>query len=118
MTQLAAKTPAESYTELTDHVLPAQANAHGTIFGGEVMSYADRVGAICAARHARSLVVTASSERLDFLSPIKTGEAIIVKARVTWTGRTSMEVRVLIEGENVRTGERRQTGVCFLTFVA
>lgn len=113
-----AKTPSESRTELTDIVLPPQTNQHGTIFGGEVMSYIDRVGSVTATRHAGHPVVTASFDSMDFLSPIHVGEAICLRGVVTWTGHTSMEVQVVVEGENIQTGERRVTGVCFLTFVA
>lgn len=112
------KTPSESRTELTDIVLPAQTNYLGTIFGGEVMSYVDRVAAICAHRHARHEVVTASFDSLDFLAPIKIGHAIIIHGVVTWTGRSSMEIQVTIEGEDLKTGKRHVTGVSFLTFVA
>lgn len=112
------KTPSQSQTELTDLILPAQTNHHGTIFGGEVMSYVDRVACICASRHAGAPVVTASFDSLDFLAPIQVGESINLRAVVTWTGRTSMETQVIVEGENLYTGKRSVTGVCFLTYVA
>jgi acyl-CoA hydrolase len=112
------KTPSESKTEATDIILPSQTNHHGTIFGGEVMSCVDRIGTIAAARHSGEAVVTASFDSMDFLSPIRLGEVIILRAAATWTGRTSMEVMVTIEGENTLTGERRMTGISFLTFVA
>ncbi|MFC4766853.1 acyl-CoA thioesterase [Effusibacillus consociatus] len=101
---------------MTDIILPAQTNNHGTIFGGEVMSYVDRIASITASRHCGLPVVTASFDSLDFLSPIRLGEVIILNASVTWTGRTSMEVMVTIEAESLT--ERRVTGVSFLTFVA
>jgi acyl-CoA hydrolase len=112
------KKPSESKIEMTDIILPPQTNQHGTVFGGEVMSYIDRIGCIAAMRHAGKPVVTASFDSMDFLAPIHVGEAICLRAVVTWTGRTSMEVQVVVEGENIATGERRVTGVCFLTFVA
>lgn len=116
--ELTPKTPAESRTEMTDIILPAQTNIHGTIFGGEVMSYVDRVASIAAARHCGQAVVTASFDSLDFLAPIQLGEVIVLRASVTWTGRTSIEVMTTIESENLKTAERRVTGVSFLTFVA
>lgn len=112
------KTPSQSRTELTDLVLPAQTNHHGTMFGGEVMSYVDRVACICASRHASAPVVTASFDSMDFLAPIRIGESINLRAVVTWTGRTSMETQVIVEGQNIYTGKRSVTGVCFLTYVA
>lgn len=116
--ELRAKTPSESRTELTDIILPAQTNTHGTLFGGEVMSYVDRVASIAGSRHCAQPVVTASFDSLDFLAPIQLGEVIILRASVTWTGRTSMEIMTTIEAENVLTGERKVTGVSFSTFVA
>jgi acyl-CoA hydrolase len=115
---LQPKKPSESRSQMTDIILPAQTNNHGTIFGGEVMSYVDRIASITAMRHSGLPVVTASFDSLDFLSPIRLGEMIILNASVTWTGRTSMEIMVTIEAENPRKQERRVTGVSFLTFVA
>lgn len=112
------KPPSVSRAELTDLVLPAQTNQYGTMFGGEVMSYVDRVACICASRHARAAVVTASFDSVDFLAPIRLGEAFHIRAVVTWTGRTSIEVQTVIEGENLHTGQTHVTGVCFLTCVA
>lgn len=113
-----SKKPSESRTELTDHILPHQTNPHGTLFGGEVLAYIDRVATICAARHARAEVVTASINEFNFLSPIKMGAAIIVKAIITYTGHTSLEVRVRVESEDLKSGKRSLTGICYLTFVA
>lgn len=112
------RTPSNSQTTLTDVILPAQTNNHGTVFGGEVMSYVDRVASISASRHAGAPVVTASFDSFDFLAPIQVGEVIHLRATVTWTGRTSMEIQVIVEGENLYSGKRSVTGVCFLTFVA
>lgn len=115
---LAPKKPSESRSEMTDIILPAQTNAHGTIFGGEVMSYVDRIAAITAARHCGQAVVTASFDSLDFLAPIRLGEVIMLRASVTYTGRTSMEIMVTIESESLRSTGRKVTGISFLTFVA
>lgn len=113
-----AKKTGESRTILTDIVLPPDTNYHGTIFGGNVMAYMDKVATIAAMRHCRKAVVTASSDSLDFLSPIRTGEAVCVEAYVSWTHHTSMEVYVNVQAENLLTGERRQTSRAYLTFVA
>jgi acyl-CoA hydrolase len=112
------KKTSESRTILTDIVLPPDTNYHGTIFGGNVMAYMDKVATIAAMRHSRRVVVTASSDSLDFLSPIKTGEAICVEGYVTWTHNTSMEVYVKVTAENLLTGEKRLTSRAYLTFVA
>ncbi|HBI03977.1 MAG TPA: acyl-CoA thioesterase [Paenibacillaceae bacterium] len=112
------KKTSESRTILTDIVLPPDTNYHGTIFGGNVMAYMDKVATIAAMRHCRRVVVTASSDSLDFLSPIKTGEAICVEGYVTWAHNTSMEIYVKVQAENLLTGEKRLTSRAYLTFVA
>lgn len=108
----------ESRTIMTDIVLPPDTNYHGTIFGGNVMAYIDKVASITAMRHCRRQVVTASSDSLDFLAPIRTGEAICLEGYVSWTHNTSMEIYVKVEAENLLTGERRLTAQSYLTFVA
>lgn len=82
------------------------------------MAYIDKIACIAAMRHCRKPVVTASSDSVDFLAPIKAGEAIYLEAYVTWAHRTSMEVFVKVEAENLLTGERRVTAHAYLTFVA
>ncbi|BAU27336.1 acyl-CoA hydrolase [Aneurinibacillus soli] len=112
------KKTSESRTVMADIVLPPDTNYHGTIFGGNVMAYIDKVASITAMRHCRRQVVTASSDSLDFLSPIHTGEAILLEGYVSWTHNTSMEIYVKVEAENLLTGERRLTSQAYLTFVA
>ncbi|MFS0556029.1 acyl-CoA thioesterase [Brevibacillus sp. 179-C9.3 HS] len=108
----------QSRTFLTDLVLPPDTNHHHTIFGGKVMAYVDKIACIAAMRHCRKPVVTASSDSFDFLAPIKTGEAINLEAYVTWTHKTSMEVFVRVEAENLLTGEKRMTARAYLTMIA
>jgi acyl-CoA hydrolase len=107
-----------SRTMMTDLVLPSDINNHGTIFGGNIMAYIDKIASIACMRHARKPVVTASSDSLDFLAPVKIGEAIRLEAFVTWTHKTSMEVFVKVESENLMTGEIKVTATSYLTFVA
>lgn len=99
-------------------VLPPDTNHHGNIFGGKVMAYIDDIAAISAMRHARTQVVTASTDSVDFLEPIKEGDAICLESFVTWTHKTSMEVFVRVVAEELVTGKRRVTATSFLTFVA
>ncbi|GMA49068.1 acyl-CoA thioesterase [Alicyclobacillus contaminans] len=113
-----AKPARLSRTIMTDLVLPPDANNHGTIFGGNVMAYIDKIASITSMRHARMPVVTASSDSLDFLRPVTIGEALCLEAFVTWTHHTSMEVYVKVESENLMTGERNLTATSYLTFVA
>ncbi|WP_041695106.1 acyl-CoA thioesterase [Alicyclobacillus acidocaldarius] len=107
-----------SRTYMTDLVLPPDTNQFGTIFGGKVMAYIDKIAAISAMRHARQRVVTASSDSLDFLAPIRVGQAIHLEAFVTYAHKTSMEVFVKVLAENLLTGETVLTARSYLTFVA
>lgn len=112
-----AKRVSESKTTMTDLVLPPDTNVHGTIFGGRVMAYVDKIASITAMRHCRMPVVTASNDSLDFLAPIRVGHAIQLEAFVTSTHKTSMEIYVRIQSEDLLTGEKRLTGASYLTFV-
>jgi acyl-CoA hydrolase len=99
-------------------VLPNDANPLGFILGGTVMHLIDIAGAIACHRHTRSLLVTAAVDGLQFLHPIKVGDLIILKSRVTATFETSLEVEVDVFSEETLTGVRRMTSHAFLTFVA
>jgi acyl-CoA hydrolase len=99
-------------------VLPNDANPLGFILGGTVMHLIDIAGAIAAHRHTRARVVTAAVDGLQFLHPIKVGDLIILRARVTCTFRTSLEVAVEVFSEESLTGRRQLTSHAFLTFVA
>jgi acyl-CoA hydrolase len=99
-------------------VLPNDANPLGYILGGSVMHLIDIAGAIAAHRHARTPLVTAAVDGLQFLHPIKIGDLIILRARVTATFRTSLEVEVEVFSEGTLTGERRRTSLAYLTFAA
>jgi acyl-CoA hydrolase len=106
-----------SYTEMVQVVLPNDANPLGFILGGTVMHLIDIAGAIACHRHTRSLLVTAAVDGLQFLHPIKVGDLIILRATVTATFQTSLEVAVEVFSERVETGERRMTSMAYLTFV-
>jgi len=112
------KRASESVTEMVQVVLPNDANALGFILGGTVMHLIDIAGAIACHRHTRTLLVTAAVDGLEFLHPIKVGDLIILKARVTCVFTTSLEVRVDVYSEETLTGTRQQTSRAFLTFVA
>jgi acyl-CoA hydrolase len=99
-------------------VLPNDANPLGFILGGTVMHLIDIAGAIAGHRHTRSLLVTAAVDGLQFLHPIKVGDLIILKARVTAAWSTSLEVEVEVFSEETLTGVRRMTSRAYLTFVA
>lgn len=114
----AGRRVAESATEMTQLVLPQHANVHGTLLGGTVMHWVDLAAAIVANRHSRRPVVTAAFDEMSFLAPIQVGQVALIHARLTLVDRSSMEVRVDVESEDVLTGERRRTGTAFVTFVA
>ena len=99
-------------------VLPNDANPLGYILGGTVMHLIDIAGAIACHRHTRSLLVTAAVDGLQFLHPIKVGDLIILKSRVTAAWSTSLEVEVEVFSEEILTGVRRMTSLAYLTFVA
>lgn len=98
--------------------MPQHANNLGHVFGGVVLSMMDRTAAVSAIRHARITVVTASIDRVDFREPIHVGDLVVMKASVNFVGRTSMEVGVRVEAEDMLTGQRRHTNSAYLTFVA
>ncbi|SEG04181.1 acyl-CoA thioesterase [Paenibacillus sp. UNC499MF] len=113
-----AKPTSTSRSIMTEVIFPLDTNYHGTVFGGKIMEYIDKIATIASMRHCRRGVVTASSDSLDFLSPVHLGEAIELEAFVSWTHRSSMEVYVRVVAENMFTGERRTTATSFITFVA
>lgn len=103
---------------MTEIVLPGHTNAMGTVFGGVIMSWIDIAGAIAAQRHSRMAAVTASLDDLAFVASVKLGWIVQLRARVNFTGKTSMEVGVRVEAENPKTGESAHTATAYLTYVA
>lgn len=99
-------------------VLPNDANTMGNVLGGMVLHWIDLAAAVVAHRHCRSEAVTASIDQVSFLAPIKVGQLAVIAARMTGTGKTSMEIRVDVQSEDLLSGERRQTLTAYLTFVA
>ena len=93
-------------------------NLAGNVHGGVIMKLIDTAAGVAAVRHARSNVVTASIDRLDFHHPVFVGDLLTLRATLNFIGRTSMEVGVRVETENPMTGERRHTASAYLTYVA
>lgn len=114
----AGRPVSESVIEMTQLVLPNDANVHGSVLGGTVMHWIDLAAAVTANRHSRRPVVTAAIDELSFLAPIQVGELALIHARITFVDRSSMEIRVDVESENLLSGERRKTSTAFVTFVA
>lgn len=104
---------------MTQIVMPMHTNgAAGIMFGGIMMQWIDVCAGVAAMRHASGAVVTASIDRLDFLSPVRVGEIVVLQAMVNYAGRTSMEVGCRVETEDMRTGTRRYVTKSYLTFTA
>jgi len=112
------KPPQASRIETTHLVMPPDANAHGTAFGGIVMQWIDVAASMAAMRHARLPVVTASVDQLNFLAPLKIGDMAILFARVNATFGSSLEVEVEVLSEDPRSGARRRCCDAFVTIVA
>jgi acyl-CoA hydrolase len=108
----------DSASETSQVVLPNDSNPLGYILGGTVMHMIDITGAIACHRHTNSLALTAGVDSLDFLHPIKVGDIIVLKSRVTATFHTSLEVEVEVFSEGITSGERRLTSRAYLTFVS
>ena len=118
MSDLTARPVSYSQTTMTELMMPNMANTLGNVFGGVILSLVDRAGAVAAIRHAGGPCVTVSVDQVDFREPIHVGELVIARASVNYVGRTSMEVGVRIEAEDIASGTRRHTNSCYLTFVA
>src|SRR5258708_5918243 len=112
------RTVAESQSERSEIIFPADANALGNLFGGRLMQYIDLVGAMAASRHARAICITASMDHLDFVAPVHVGNLLILKASVNRAFRTSMEVGVKAMVEDVREQKLRHVSSAYLTYVA
>ena len=111
------KKVSESRTEMSQLMLPQHANFGGMVYGGAILSIADSVSYVCAARHAGPSCVTVSVDRVDFRQPIRIGELVTFLASVNFVGRTSMEVGIKIFAENLKTGQKRHTNSCYITMV-
>lgn len=112
------KTSSESKVEMTELVLPNDANLLGNLLGGRLMHWIDIAGAMAAQRHCNTAVVTAAIDSVEFRHPVKVGEMITLISRVTWVGRTSMEIAVDVYSEDFFSGERKHTNKAYITFVA
>ena len=113
-----AKTVAGSKTVMSRTMLPSDANPYGNLHGGEVMKLIDAVAGAAATRHARARVVTARIDQLSFLAPVYVGHLVTAKASVNHVGRTSMEVGVRVEAEDMLTGNVVHVASAYLVFVA
>jgi acyl-CoA hydrolase len=112
-------TPAETHCVMTQIVMPMHTNGvAGVMFGGIMMQWIDVCAGVAAMRHAGGAVLTASIDRLDFLSPVRVGEIVVLQAMVNYVARSSMEVGCRVETEHMQTRGRRYVTKAYLTLVA
>ena len=112
------KTVKETAVVVSQMMTPQDVNLAGNVHGGVIMKLIDNVAAIVAVRHAKTNVVTASIDRLDFHYPVFVGNLVTLKASLNLVGTSSMEIGVRVETENLLSGEIRHTASAYLTFVA
>jgi uncharacterized protein (TIGR00369 family) len=116
--ELAPKPPSASMVTLSQHMDLGHANFMGNVHGGEIMKLIDTAAGIAASRHAGGPVVTASLDQMSFLHPVHVGDVVLVHASVNDVGRTSIEVGVRVEAEEILSGRRTHTSSAYLVFVA
>lgn len=104
--------------EMTVLMTPDMANFSGKVHGGALLNLLDRVAFSCASRYSQRYAVTLSVDQVVFNEPIHVGELVTFLASVNHTGRSSMEVGIRVEAENIRSGNRRHTNSCYFTMVA
>ncbi len=113
-----AKSPNESRAEMTVRMFPSDANPAGNVFGGEILKQIDLIAGLVAQRHSRGNAVTASIDKVNFLKPVFVGNALILNARLNYVHRSSMEIEVIVEAEDLLTGKRTLTNTAYVTSVA
>jgi uncharacterized protein (TIGR00369 family) len=112
------KTVKDSAVIVSQLMGPQDVNNYGYVHGGVIMRLIDTTAAVVAVRHSRSNAVTVSIDRMDFFFPAYSGELITLKASLNYAGKTSMEIGVRVESENLLTGEIRHTNSAYVTYVA
>ncbi|WP_170407210.1 acyl-CoA thioesterase [Ruegeria arenilitoris] len=110
--------PGDPKLEMTVLMTPDMANFSGKVHGGALLNLLDRIAFSCASRYSGLYCVTLSVDQVTFKQPVRVGQLVTFKANVNDTGRTSMEVGIRVEAENIRSGMRRHTNSCYFTMVA
>lgn len=113
-----AKTPSQSFTTVTDMVLPSETNPLNNLFGGELLARMDRAASIAARRHSRRIVVTASVNHVAFNRMVPLGSVVTIEAQVTRAFKTSMEVYMDVWVEDRESGQRTKANEAIYSFVA
>ena len=112
------KTVKESRVVIAQRMTPQDVNVSGNVHGGAIMKLIDEAAGVVTTRHVRGNTVTASVDKIDFLKPVFVGDFVTLHASLNFVGRTSMEVGVHVESENLMTGEVRHTTSAYLIYVA
>ena len=112
------KIPDESKAEVIIRMFPSDANPAGNVFGGAILKHIDMVAGIVAQRFSQTNAVTVSMDKISFLKPVFVGNVLFVKAQVNYVQKSSMEIEVNVEAEDIAKGTRVHTGNAFVTFVA
>lgn len=118
MPREAAQSARASEIALNQLMLPEHANALGNVHGGVIMKMVDEAGAIVAMRHARKPCVTIAIDSMTFKQPVHVGQLMVCQARVTYVGRSSIEVQILVHAENLLTREVTHTNSAYAVYVA
>lgn len=112
------RSPDASALTMTMFMQPEHSNSLGNVHGGVILKLCDECGGIIASRHSRRPAVTVTVDRVNFLKPVMLGRLLLVYGRISWVGRTSIEVELRVEAEHLLTGERTQTNSAYFVYVA
>ena len=112
------KSPDETKAQVIVRMFPSDANPAGNVFGGEILKHIDMVAGIVAQRHSQSNAVTVSMDSVNFLKPVYVGNVLKFDARINYVHKSSMEIEVRVEAENIESGEETVAANAFVTFVA
>lgn len=112
------KSVKESRVSITELMLPSHSNFGGKVHGGHILNLMDQIAFACASKHSQQYCVTASVNRVDFLSPIEVGELVTLRASINYTGRTSMVVGVRVDAEDIKSGTKKHCNSSYFTMVA
>ena len=118
MIQIKEKSPAATKAQVIVRMFPSDANPAGNVFGGEILKHIDMAAGIVAQRHSQSNAVTVSMDSVNFLKPVYVGNVLKLDARINYVHKSSMEIEIQVEAEDIAKGTRTVTGTAFVTFVA
>jgi len=113
-----ARTVASTQSEMTEIILPNDTNPLGNLLGGRLMHFIDLTGAMAAYRHARTYIVTAAMDHIDFIRPVRLGHLVTLRSSVNRAFTTSIEVGVKVWAEDTQTGVQAHVASAYLVFVA